>query len=500
MLKRNLVANYLGQGWTALMGLAFVPIYIKYLGIESYGLIGLFTALTAWLSLLDMGMTPALGREMARFTGGNSSEQQIRDLLRTIEIIFVSIAVLIASIVMLGADWITTSWLKTENLPTTSVIQACTIMGVITALRFIEGIYRSAIIGLQRQVMFNVVSSFLATTRGLGAIAILEWISPSIEAFFLWQAIISVASLILLAICTYQSIPESEFQARFSFESLRRIWSFAGGMLGITFLSLLLTQIDKILLSKILSLAEFGYYILASTVAGMLQMLIGPITQAWLPRLCDLHARGQKAKLAELYHQGAQLVSVLAGSCAIVLIFFSEPLLRLWSQDSALAARTAPLLSLLALGNLLNGLMNIPYITQIAHGWTSLTVRINIIAVITVVPALIFITPEYGSLGAGWVWIGLNTGYLLLGVHFMYLRILRKEKWLWYGQDILFPLGAGITSAALLKHASNSYPNQISDFTLLVLAGIITLATSFLSAKLIRKKIFSLVLSKRMGT
>lgn len=70
MLKRNLIANYLGQGWNALMGLAFVPLYIKYLGMEAYGLIGLFALLQAWLSLLDMGMTPTLNPEMARFSGG----------------------------------------------------------------------------------------------------------------------------------------------------------------------------------------------------------------------------------------------------------------------------------------------------------------------------------------------------------------------------------------------------------------------------------------------
>lgn len=41
MLKRNVIANYLGQGWRVLMSLAFVPLYIKYLGIEAYGLIGI---------------------------------------------------------------------------------------------------------------------------------------------------------------------------------------------------------------------------------------------------------------------------------------------------------------------------------------------------------------------------------------------------------------------------------------------------------------------------
>ena len=74
MIKKNIIANYLGHGWRVLMGLAFIPLYIKYLGIETYGLIGIFAILQAWLGLLDMGMRPALGREMARFTGGAPDE------------------------------------------------------------------------------------------------------------------------------------------------------------------------------------------------------------------------------------------------------------------------------------------------------------------------------------------------------------------------------------------------------------------------------------------
>jgi O-antigen/teichoic acid export membrane protein len=65
-VKRNIAANYLGQVWTAVMGLAFVPLYIRYLGMEAYGLIGVFAMLQTWLSLLDFGLTPTLTREMAR--------------------------------------------------------------------------------------------------------------------------------------------------------------------------------------------------------------------------------------------------------------------------------------------------------------------------------------------------------------------------------------------------------------------------------------------------
>ena len=130
MLKGNLIANYLGQGWTALMGLAFVPVYIRYLGIESYGLIGLlFAVLQAWLNLLDLGMAPTLSREMGRFTAGTRTNESIADLLRSVETLAVLIAVLTALGVASGSVWLATNWLRAEQLPVATVAQAFTMMG-----------------------------------------------------------------------------------------------------------------------------------------------------------------------------------------------------------------------------------------------------------------------------------------------------------------------------------------------------------------------------------
>ena len=471
------------------MGLAFIPLYIKYLGIEAYGLIGLFAVLSAWFSLLDMGMTPTLSREMARFTGGSHSAQSIRDLLRTIELITLGIALLIAGGVALGSNWIASSWLKAEALPLEVVAQAFAIMGLVTALRFAESIYRSSIVGLQRQVLFNVVNSALATLRGLGAATILAWVSPTIEAFFLWQGVVSIITLIILAGVTYISLPKAERMARFSMDALRGIWRFAGGMLGITFLALLLTQVDKVLLSKLLSLSEFGYYTLAAAVAGALYMLISPITQAIYPRLCELHSREDHSGLVETYHKGAQLVSVLAGSAAIVMIVFSETFLRLWTQDQELAAKVAPLLSLLMLGNLLNGLVHMPYQAQLAHGWTGLGVKVNSVAVLVIVPAILWATPRYGAEGAAWVWVSLNAGYVLIAVHLMYRRILSAEKWRWYKHDLLAPLGAGIAVALLLKLGWPVADTLISELLLLGAAAILTAGAALLAAGQVRQQV-----------
>ena len=272
-LKKNVIANYFGQGWQALMGFVFVPLYIKYLGMEAYGLIGIYALLQAWLVLLDMGMKPALGREMARFTGGAHNAQSIRDLLRSIELIGIAVAGTIALCIWAASGWLATHWVTAKHLPTGVVAHAFAVMGLVTALRFIQDIYVSGSVGLQCQVEQNVVLIITSTVRGLGAVALLAWVSPTIEAFFLWQALLSLISVALFAGIVYRALPPAPRPAHFSGQALTTIWRFAAGIVAITLLSLLLTQVDKILLSRLLTLEAFGYYALAGLVANSLTMM-----------------------------------------------------------------------------------------------------------------------------------------------------------------------------------------------------------------------------------
>ena len=485
------------------MGLAFVPLYIKYLGIEAYGLIGLFSLLQAWLSLLDLGMTPTISREMARFTADSPDAksletpshraQSIRDLLRSIEFVALGIALLIATGVFAASGWLARDWVRANKLSLATVANAFSIMGFVAAVRFVEGIYRSSIIGLQRQVLLNAITSGMSTLRGLGAVGILAWVSPTIGAFFAWQGAISLATVITFALVTYQALPATNRPGRFSMDALRGVWRFAGGMLGISFLSLLLTQSDKLILSnrKMLALSDYGYYVVAAMVAAALWSLATPIVQAWFPRLSQLHAKHDKQGLATSFHQGAQLISVIVGSAAIVMILFSDTLLDLWMQDKLISIRSARLVSLLALGNLLSCQMWIPYQTQLACGWTGLTVRINLVAVLLIVPAICWVTPRYGAEGAAWVWVGLNTGYLFVGVHFMYRRILKSEKWRWYMEDVVMPLGAATLAALLVKWSVPISDSPVLQLVCLASASLLALTCSMLAATHVRNQVFT---------
>lgn len=488
-LKKNIIANYLGQGWTALMGLAFVPLYIKYLGMEAYGLIGLFAMLQAWLTLLDMGMTPALSREMSRFTGGAHTAESIRDLLRSLELVCLGVAVVIALGIWAASSWLASDWLRADKLPAATVSQAFAIMGTVTALRFIEGLYRGAIVGLQKQVLFNSINALLATVRGLGAVILLAFVSTNIRAFFLWQGVLSLLTVAIFAVVVYSTLPSSTRTPRFSRTALKEIWRFAAGMMATTFFALLLTQVDKAILSRLLSLEAFGRYSLAGVVAGALYYITGPITQAYYPRMTELVTRRDEVGLITVYHRGAQMVSVLVGSATIILIFFGEQVVALWTGNIILAHEVAPLVALLALGTLLNSLMHIPYMLQLAHGWSSFAAKINMVAVTVLVPAILWATPRYGAIGAAWVWVALNSSYIMISMHFMHRRLIPHEKWRWYGMDIGLPLATIIFFAGIFRYWQPSALSKAVELFWLIVVGCIIIIAGGLSAIELRSAI-----------
>lgn len=472
-LKKNVVANFIGQGWTALMGLAFIPLYIQYLGVEAYGLIGFYAVMQAWLTLFDMGITQTLNREMARFSAGAHTPQSIHDLLRSLEVISVVLAVVICLLVWLSSNYIATHWLNAQKLSSSEVASAVALMGFVIALRFIEGIYKGALLGLQKQIAVNGINIIIATMRYGGVVAVLAWHATSIEVFFIWQAFSSIISVLLFIYLVYRTLPKPNLMPKFSTKAIKEVWRFASGMLGITFLALLLTQIDKVLLSKLITLEAYGYYTLAATVAGGLALIAAPTTQAIYPKMVEYVSQNKQQELINLYHQGAQLISILIAPFAMLLIFFAKDIVHLWSGDIVLAAKTAPLLVPLALGSFFNCLVWMPYQLLLAHGWTSFGVRVNAIAVTLLVPAIFLITPYYGAIGAAWVWALLNAGYVTIGMHYMYKKLLPSEKWSWYWCDVTKQLIPAIFVMMVVKLMTEGsvYDNSIIKFVIYAFAS-----------------------------
>lgn len=492
-LRRSLAANYVGVVSTALLSIAFVPLYIRYLGIESYAMIALFAMLQGWLALLDLGLGHALIRSLARGGQAPSHPHAQRVLLRSMEVITLLIAASLALAFLLLADWLASVWLQPGTLRAVDVGNVLAALGAVACLRLLENLYRSALIGLQLQVLLNVLSVAVMAVRTLGAVGVLAWVSPTLSAFFAWQGLVSVAAVVIMGVAVYRQLPTVSRPVHPALGALRGIRRFAAGAMAIALSSLLLGHADKVLLSGWLPLEEFGFYAFAVLVGQMPLAAVGPVTQAAYPRLAQLRAAGESQRLCEAYRNAAQLITVLLGSGTVIIATFGSELLLLWTADAALVERTWLLAVLLACGTLFNGLSALPYYLQLAAGNVALTLRANLIAVAVAVPALALAVPHWGALAAAWVWLAVNACYFAVVVPLALRRHLPVPPRAWLLVDITVPLAAcSVLGAGLRLLLADSDGGPVS----IVAAGLASAAiavAALLAAPRVRSALMQLL-------
>ena len=471
-VKTNFFANLAGSGWSALVGLACTPLYIRFMGMEAYGLVGFYFLLQGIISILDLGLSPTMNREMARYSVMPNKAGEARNFVRTLEIGYWAAGILIGTGIYLSAPYIATHWINAGDIPASEVQRAVTIMGVLTALQWPLSLYQGGLLGLQRQVLLNGISIATATLGGGGALLVLWLVSPTISAFFTWQIVIALLQTFMTTITFWRCLPASGNPPRFEPGLLRSTWRFTAGMGGITLTALVLTQLDKVILSKLLPLKTFGYYVLAGVVVGGLSsVIITPMFNTIFPRFSSLVALGEEKKLVEMYHGSTQVMAVLILPAASVIALFSREILLLWTGNPEIAANAAPIVSILVIGTALNGLMNLPFALQLANGWTKIGVTINTVLIIALVPAIVFLTTQFGPVGAASAWIMLNAFYMAIGVPLTHRRLLVGEASRWFTKDVGIPLAGSLIIAGSARFLFPDFesPSRLISGSLLLL-------------------------------
>jgi O-antigen/teichoic acid export membrane protein len=451
MLKKNILANLFGNAFSAIVSIVCIPVYVHYLGVEAFGLIGVFTSLQVIFSVLDLGLSATLNREFARLSVVKDGVTEQKNLLRTFEYIYFTIALVIGLVISLSAPLISRHWLSGNTISPKTVQYALIQMGFLLALRWPTALYAGGLGGLQKQVLYNTVNTAGEFVKAIGAIVVLAFVDNSITAFFYWQIVITGVIVLVLRLLLWKKLPVNGVKPFFSKPLLIKNKTFAAGMGATSLVVIILTQTDKIILSKILDLKTFGYFTLASAIAASLYRIIVPVSQAVYPRLVQLVHSNNDDELVKTYHFSCQLISIIVIPVSLTIAFFSKEVVLVWTNNAAITESVYPLLRILIIGTACNALVTIPYMTQIAYGWTKLGLYQNVIAIIILIPSLIYLTNKYGASGAVWVWAVLNAGYIFFSMPVMFNKILKKEMWNWYWNDVFMILLVAIIPMTLFR-------------------------------------------------
>jgi O-antigen/teichoic acid export membrane protein len=489
--KLNLAANLTGSAWTMLVQLACIPLYIKFMGVEAYGLIGFYVMLQALLQVLDLGLSPTMNREMARYSVQPEKADEARDLVRTLEVGYWLIGIIIGVALVAASPWLAVHWIRANSIPVRGVKQAVVLMGILAVFQWPMSFYQGGLTGLRKQVLFNLLRIIAATATNGGAALVLWLVSPTIQVFFLWLIVTNAVMVVLWTTFLWKSLPCGTRAPHLNFGLLRNIGRFAAGISGIATFSLILGQADKVVLSRVFSLTVFGYYTIAGVFGTGLVLIVASVFNTIFPQFSALVEQGNEEAIIRLYHRGTQLMLLLIIPLTSVLSLFSVEVLQLWTRNAAVARNAGPIATILVLGAALNGLMFLPFTLQLAYGWTSVGLKITIFLTVIVVPAIWFMAKHYGPVGAAFVCLGLQAINMLIGVPLTHRRLLRHEMTKWFLQDIGPPLAASalVASVARLLITRQMSPLATCAVLLLVLFAALAAATSLASQ--IRDSLFT---------
>ncbi len=449
-VRKALAVSIGSRGFSAVLGLLALPFYVRLLGIEAFGVVGLFASLQVLVAFLDFGLATTLTRELAGVGHDRERRAHGRNVAITFEAVYGLVAVVIGLLLAAVAGPVATHWVNLEGLTAEEVTRALQLAGVALAIQWPVNLYGAGLAGLHLQTPLAVSSSAMAGVRVSLSLAAL-WHSPTLDSFFLAQIASAALQTAITRVQMWRGLALPGHRAAARVDLLLRTRSFAGGMTAITITSILLVQLDKVILSYLLRLPDFGVYVVASSLATGLYVLISPVFSVVYPRLSALWGAGDMVGTTGFYHASSQAMAALVLLLAVVMACFPTQSLFVLTGDPVLSRNGAWVLTFLVAGSALNGLMNVPYALQLASGWTSLSVWINAGAIAILAPATWFAAERWGAAGGAAAWAALNLGYLMLTPQLLHRRLIPREKWPWYLQDVAVPAAASLAAVLLLR-------------------------------------------------
>lgn len=391
--------------WSTALQLLLVPLYVVFLGVESYGLIGFYASWLAIFGILDTGISATAVREIAWLAARPEEKRKIPVLLRTLEVAYWGIVLTFGAAILVGAWYLGKGWFQAQDLAPELVRSALMLMAISLVVQVPSGLYIGGMIGLQRQVECSGLVALFGTLRGLGAVLLLWLISPDVRLFFLWQIVASVLQTGVIREALLRKVRLDGDHAEFSPKMLDSVKGFAGGMTLITALGIIISQADKMILSRMVSLEAFGFYMLAWTVASGLSRVSSPLIQAFSPYFTELVSKGDDRALVTQARLSSQLMNVLILPPTAWIVFFSGPILMAWMGSQDVADGTAPILAVVVVGTALSACSYPALSILYSKRQLRPVVVVNLFSLVLLLPLLAVSVIHFGAMGAAFCWV-----------------------------------------------------------------------------------------------
>ncbi|MES2794771.1 MAG: oligosaccharide flippase family protein [Bacteroidota bacterium] len=489
LLKRNITANFFGTFWSIFSIYFFLPFYLKFLGEEAYGLILFASSIQAVIFLFDAGFSSVLRRELAIETDSKSRMQRNFSLIRNIEtfygIIFISIGLIVVAFSPLFAKY----WFILKSLSKNEISYAIVLMVFNAIFQMQSSLYNGALLSMNKQAKANFFQFIFSLFRnGLVIFVIMKF--PTVLSFLIWQFLVVIIYILFQrkVLFSYFNVEDKKNSTYFDLKILKETWKVGGLFLSISILSTFNSQLDKIIISKLMTLNHLGYYNTSYTLGQILVAICGPFATAITPLLINSYFNQDKNKTSLFFHKFAKLATIISTVIGITLLMNSYRIISIWTNNTHFANETIPINYLMIVSGLLLASQVIPYALAVASADLKPIIYTCLINIGFTLPAYYWFGKTYGLIGFGWVWLISNAFMLFVNVYFYLRKSLQDEYLKWLFQDFLIPI---VVAGGITFVLDKVRPVGISPIIEIIYLGLVVIISLLLTTFIFFKKEFN---------
>ena len=402
-LVRNAIWNLSGQVLPLVAAILVIPLLLKLMGAEGFGLVTIIWTLIGYFSLFDFG----LGRALTKFVSmelGQQNPRALPDLVVTAMTLLVVLGIAMACLIWLSIPWMVANVLKPRTSDPAEVVFAFRLAALAIPFVVINVGLRAVLEGLLRFDLTNLIR----VPFGLFTI-----ISPAVVAYLgygLPAVVLAIGVGILIAMLGYAILLKTS-TCGFNIETggvhwpiSKRLLSFGGWISVSNFVAPVIFHLDRFVISAVLSVAVMAYYVAPYEAVTKTLILSSAIAGSLFPIFAKLPGANDRSHMATML-TGTRVVMALMIPVLSVVACFGYELLDLWVGQEVATNGSRPLL-FLSVGVFFNAIAYMPYTLVQASGRADLVAKIQLLQV-PIYPLLLWVCVSQWHLeGAAVVWVG----------------------------------------------------------------------------------------------
>ncbi len=399
-IARNTIWNIVGQFLPLLLAVVAIPLLIRRLGVDRFGVLTLAWALVGYFGLFDLGLGRALTKVVTESLA-QCRESEAGEAVWTGIAILLAIGALFTVLLFSFSHWLVVRFIKLpaalENETLSAIYWLAISVPVITVTAGLRGVLEAQ----HRFRLVNIVRIVMGAFSYLGPLAASLY---STNLAFLCSILVigRIISGFIHFVLAAKCLPALLHRIVLERRALSRLMTTGAWITVSNVVAPVLTYAERFIIGFFLSVAAVAYYATPSELVLRLLMIPGAITSVLFPAFAALSVVDTN-KLHLTYDRGIRFCFMLVFPAIFVIFLFAPEGLRLW-LGPVFAERSTLLLRWVAIGILVNSVAQIPFALLQAADRPDLPGKLHLIEAPLYLTALTAGIKMYGLPGAAAVW------------------------------------------------------------------------------------------------